>query len=71
MPFPEPPLPDGITPIPIDRTPEDLISEAMADVESAQAVPEDTEALDQAEQRLAVVEALVEVGTGSPPSLPR
>lgn len=62
MRLPTPLLPEGITPIPIDLTPEDLIAEAMADVESVEATPENTEALDLAEEKLAVVEALVQVG---------
>ena len=61
-PSPTPQLPDGVIPIPIDLTPADLIAAAQADVESAEATPDDTEALDQAEQKLAVVEALLAVG---------
>jgi hypothetical protein len=71
MRLPRPPLPEGITPIPIDLSPGDLIAEAQADVESAEATPDNTEALDQAEQKLAVIEALVGVGEEPPASLPR
>jgi hypothetical protein len=66
MPFPMPPLPEGIEPIPIDKTPEDIVAELEAQIEAAEATPEDTEALDLLEQQLAIRHALNEVAVAEP-----